>query len=110
MKRMAMMAGLGMLAAIAMALPAYEKIFESTYKVKAGSDLDKAKCMVCHVKKTGGGLNEYGKDLDKLVKASGGKKLTLEILKKAEQLDSNDNKIKNIDEIKADKLPGLKAE
>ena len=111
MKRIAMMAVLGTLAALALALPAFDKLFESTYKVKPGSDLGKAKCMVCHTKKMGGkGMNEYGKDLQKLIVASGGKKLTLEILKKAEHLDSNGNKVKNIDEIKGDKLPGLKSE
>lgn len=110
MKRLAMMAILGTLAALALAMPAFDKLFESTYKIKADSGLGKANCILCHVKKSGSGLNPYGADLKKQIDKSGGKKMTAEMFKAVEQLDSNGNKVKNIDEIKADKLPGLKTE
>jgi hypothetical protein len=58
----------------------------------------------------GGALNPYGQDMAKVMKADKTKKLTPAILKKIEQLDSNKNGRKNIDEIKADRNPGAKAE
>ena len=65
-----------------------------------------AACGVCHVKKTGGKLNLYGKDLQAAMKKDNAKKLTAEIFAKVEGLDSNKNGKKNCDEIKADVNPG----
>ena len=92
--------------AMAMAFSTFSKAFTETYKVKAGSNLANAACGVCHVKKTGGKLNAYGKDLQAAMKKDNSKKLTAEILGKVDNLDSNKNGKKNIDELKADVNPG----
>lgn len=91
---------------MAMALSTFSKTFNEKYAVKTGSTLSKAACGVCHVKPSGGKLNAYGKDLQVAMKAAGAKKLTAEVLAKVENLDSNKNGKKNIDEIKADVNPG----
>jgi len=82
--------------------------FDKTYAVEKDSVLGKSKCMVCHTDKAGKKLNLYGADLQKAMKAAGSKKLTAAIIKAVEQMDSNGNGKKNIDEIKADALPGKK--
>ena len=92
--------------AMAMAMSAFSKVFHEKYNVKAGSNLDKAACMVCHVKAKGGKLNAYGKDIAAAMKEAGVKKMTPAILAKVVNLDSNKNGKKNIDEIKADANPG----
>ncbi|MCX7801009.1 MAG: hypothetical protein N2109_11785 [Fimbriimonadales bacterium] len=92
------------LGVLAIAGPAWVGLFEKTYDVKAGSSLKKAKCAVCHTK--GKELNAYGKDLEKALK--GGKKPTVEVLRAVEQLDSDKDGVKNIDAIKADKVPATK--
>ncbi len=92
--------------AMAMSLSSFSKTFDEVYKVKKGSNLSTAACGVCHVKKTGGKLNAYGHDLQVALKAAGAKKVTAEILAKVENLDSNKNGKKNIDEIKGDCNPG----
>lgn len=107
MKRIATIFVISGLAAFVMAFGAIEKVFETTYKVKDGSNLDKAACSVCHVSPKGGKLNPYGKDLEALLKAEKTKKMTPAILSKAEGLDSDKDGVKNIDEIKNDCLPGV---
>jgi len=95
-------------AALAMAMPALGPVFEKTYKLPKTSELAKAKCGACHVSAKGGKLNPYGVDMQKVMKAAKTKKLTPELLKKIETLDSDKDGVKNIDEIKKDKLPGVK--
>ncbi len=93
--------------ATAMALSTFTKIFNDKYDVKAGSNLSKAACAVCHVKASGGKLNAYGKDLQAVLKAEKSKKLTPAMLAKVENLDSDKDGTKNGDEIKKDSNPGL---
>ena len=90
----------------ALATGSHMKVFGETYKVKAGSALGDAKCMVCHMTAKGGKLNPYGKDLQAALKKAETKKMTAEILKSVEGLDSNKDGVKNGDSIKKDKLPG----
>lgn len=92
------------LGVLAIAGPAWVGLFEKTYSVKPGSNLKKAKCAVCHTK--GKELNAYGKDLENALGES--KKPTVETLRAVEQLDSDKDGVKNIDAIKADKLPAKK--
>lgn len=101
-------AGLATLAISAIALGGFMTTFDKTYAIEKDSVLGKTKCMVCHTDKAGKKLNLYGVDLQKAMKAAGTKKLTAAILKAVEQKDSNANGKKNIDEIKADLLPGKK--
>lgn len=108
MRRMFSLVGVITLAAAATAMIGWNKPFETTYKIGKDSELAKAKCMVCHEKKTGGKLNAYGEDLGKVMKAAKAKKLTAELLKKVEALDSDGDGKKNIDEIKAGTNPGVK--
>lgn len=92
--------------ATAMALSTFSKVFVEKYGVKEGSDLAKNACAVCHVKPKGGKLNPYGKDIQVVMKAENAKKLTPAILAKVENLDSDKDGVKNIDEIKKDANPG----
>lgn len=94
--------------ASAMAMSTFEKTFEKHYSVKDGSNLDKAKCSVCHLKLTGGKLNPYGEDLKAAMAKAKVKKLNDEVIVSVESLDSNKNGKSNLDEIKADALPGAK--
>lgn len=94
------------IAALAMTLGNYNSMFHKTYDLKTTSTVGKANCMACHEKKSGGKLNSYGTDLQKAMKAAGAKKLTVDILKKVEGLDSNKNGKSNLEDIKADVLPG----
>lgn len=83
----------------AFATVAWGKAFKDLYKPKTDGVLAQAKCAVCHVNKTGGALNPYGKALKgKTVDAAG--------LKSVENLDSDKDGKTNIEEIKADRLPG----
>lgn len=92
-------------AALAMAKVNFVADFESTYGVKKTSALGKAKCAVCHVGKTVK-LNVYGKDLAEAMKREKTKVLTGSVLKKVEGLDSDKDETSNLDEIRADTLPG----
>ncbi|MCC7434442.1 MAG: hypothetical protein IT363_07135 [Methanoregulaceae archaeon] len=108
MKRLltvSMIAGLG---ALAMAFAPIGKAFDDHYKVAKDSGLKKAACAVCHVSPKGGKLNPYGLDMQAEMKKAKSKKLTPAILKELENLDSDKDGKKNIDEIKADSNPGLK--
>jgi hypothetical protein len=102
MKRVLTSATLCIIVTAAIAHPAFVGVFKTKYNVSPNSTLGKAKCLVCH--STGKKLNAYGLDLKKVT--NGAAKLTPEMLAKIEGLDSNKNGVKNVDEIKADKLPG----
>lgn len=89
-----------MLASAAMATIAWQKEFDRLYKPGADTELKKAKCAACHIERNGkGGLNAYGKALDK--KTAGA-----EALKSVENLDSDKDGFTNIQEIRAGTLPG----
>jgi hypothetical protein len=84
------------------------KAFDAKYpeaKAKLG------KCTTCHTvplpKKDNAPLNAYGKDLQKTINPKDPKKVP--DFAKVEQLDSNGDGVKNIDEIKAGTNPGEKA-
>jgi hypothetical protein len=106
-----MTAGMMALTVSAIAIPPYLKVFQTTYKIKDGSNLAKAGCKTCHVAPPE--LNPYGLDVKKQIEAA---KLdpkapeTLTklpgLLKKIEKLDSDKDGATNIAEIKADTLPG----
>lgn len=106
MKRLFTVFGLAGLCAMAMALSAFNKVFHDKYGIKDDSTLGKASCAACHMKATGGKLNPYGKDIQSAMKAERATKLSAAILGKVEGLDSDKDGKKNIDEIKADTMPG----
>lgn len=107
MKRILSTSTLMVMALTALALAPAMKLFDSTYGVKPDSTLGKAKCAVCHTTKMGGKkLNGYGKALQDAMAAEGAKKLTVEILKKVEAMDSDKDGMSNVAEIKADRTPG----
>lgn len=108
MKRIFVMCALLGTFAIASALTAFSKTFNETYKVEKGSALDKAACMVCHLGAKGGKLNPYGLDVQKEMKIEKQKAVNKQVLTKVEQLDSDKDGVKNIDEIKKDTNPGSK--
>lgn len=94
---------------LAVSMVASMKVFDATYDIKPDSQLGKAKCMQCHLTMKGGKtLNAYGKDLQTAMKAKGTKKLTEDILKGVEKVDSDKDGMNNVDEIKADRNPGEK--
>ncbi|MCE9559096.1 MAG: hypothetical protein K8R88_09110 [Armatimonadetes bacterium] len=106
MKRSLMTMSLLGLTVFALATSAFLGVFTSTYKVKADSNLGKAKCGVCHMSAKGGKLNAYGKDIDAAMKKADSKKMTAAILKSVEGLDSDKDGTNNGAEIKKDSLPG----
>jgi hypothetical protein len=108
MKRLATVFGMTALAVFAFSMVPFTKLFGSAYGVKSGTKLGDAKCMVCHLSTKGGKLNAYGKDIDLVMKKQATKKMTLDHLKAVEEMDSDGDGFKNIDEIKADRLPGEK--
>ncbi len=107
MKRFLTLSGLAACSVVALALASFNSVFTKTYNIPADSPLAKASCAVCHVKKFGGKLNAYGKDMQVVMKAANTKKLTAEILHKIDNLDSTKTGTKNIDKIKAGKNPGV---
>jgi hypothetical protein len=106
MKRFATVIGLSGLAAMAFALSSYSKVFNEAYKVGKDSHLAKAACGVCHVSAKGGKLNAYGLDVQTVMKAAGTKKMSADILKKVDGMDSDKDGVKNGDEIGKDRMPG----
>lgn len=104
--RIGMIAGLTALAATALALPSMMKDFNANYKLGKNSALTKAGCVVCHVEKNKPKLNPYGEALKKALGEAKTKKLSAEIFKKVETLDSDGDGATNGAEIKADTLPG----
>jgi hypothetical protein len=106
MKRLASVLALSGIAAMAFALSSYSKVFNETYKVGKDSHLAKAACGVCHASPKGGKLNAYGVDVQAAMKAAGTKKMSGDILKKVEGMDSDKDGMKNVDEIGKDRAPG----
>lgn len=93
--------------ASAMALSMFSKVFDKTYDISKDSNLGKHACQVCHVGPKGGKvLNNYGKDVQAAMKKMGVKKVSPEVLKAVEGLDSSKTGVKNIVLIKKDKFPG----
>ncbi|HWA83199.1 MAG TPA: thrombospondin type 3 repeat-containing protein [Fimbriimonadaceae bacterium] len=106
MKRMISTTTLLGLAVAAMALGSMFKVVQETYKFKPESAAATAKCMLCHVKKTGGALNPYGVDLKAALKGS--KNLTPAVLRSIDSKDSDGDGVKNGAELTAGANPGVK--
>jgi mono/diheme cytochrome c family protein len=100
-----LMAALVVPAVAVLALPTMVKEFADVAKVKKGGVLEKAKCAVCHVGMTPK-LNPYGKDMKEAMAALKTKKINAEVLKAIEAKDSDEDGVKNGDEIKKDTNPG----
>jgi len=101
----ALATGLLFIGSTAWAKPPFLATFKKTYNVKKDTTLDKAGCTICHMPKKIT-WNPYGLDVRKALKQAKAAMLTPAILKKVEQLDSDKDGVKNLDEIKADALPG----
>jgi hypothetical protein len=97
--------GLVVLSGAVLAMPSFLVTFKSTYKVPKDSALDKASCAACHIGKSIK-LNPYGLDLKKVLQDTKTMKMTAEILKKVEDMDSDKDGVKNGEEIKKGTLPG----
>ena len=98
---------LGLFPDTAQAFPQFLAVVKTTYSLKAGGVLDSKRCGVCHADPAGGGaLNPYGKDVKSFLKAAGGKPLSAEGLHALDAKDSDGDGFANIDEFKADTLPG----
>lgn len=97
--------GFAAITATSFALPGFLSEFQKTYKAPKGSALDKAACTTCHIGRTTK-LNPYGADVKKAMLAMKGKKVTADVLKKVEQLDSDKDGVKNLAEITKGTLPG----
>jgi hypothetical protein len=106
MKRLTTTTAIAALTVCAFALSSFVSVFQSTYKLPDDSPLVKAKCSLCHTSKAGGKLNAYGKDLQAALRKANTKKLTPEIIRSVDALDSNKNGVKNNEEIKSGKFPG----
>jgi hypothetical protein len=106
MKRLTSITVVFGLAIIALATGGMSKITSETYKYPTASDAAKAKCMLCHTTKMGGKLNPYGTDLKAALKGS--KTLTAATLHSIDAKDSDGDGVKNGDELKAGKNPGIK--
>ncbi len=103
--RVIAIAGLLVYAAVAVGLPSYTTDFSGNYKIRKGSKIEKAGCAVCHVGETVK-LNPYGNDLAKTLADAKSDSLTSAVFRKVEGLDSDKDGVTNLDEIKADTLPG----
>ncbi len=89
------------------AFPQFLPLVKSTYKVKNNGTIDTKKCGVCHADPGGGGeLNPYGSDIKTFLKAARTRTLSTEILHSMDEKDSDGDGFADIDEFKADTLPG----
>lgn len=86
----------------ALALPSFKPLLGQAYKVPKGSKLDA--CLPCHT--AGVKLNVYGADLKKVLETAKTKKLTADLMKKVDTLDSDKDGAKNVDELKKGTNPG----
>lgn len=106
MKRLLSTSGFLGLAVAALALGSMVKVAQDTYKFPASSAAGQAKCQLCHATKMGGKLNPYGNDLKTALKGS--KTLTAAVMHSIDAKDSDGDGVKNGDELKAGKNPGIK--
>lgn len=98
---------LGLFPGTAHAFPQFLPIVRTTYSVKAGGSIDKKSCGICHVDSAGGGaVNPYGKDVKSFLKAAKTQTLNAAVLHSFDARDSDGDGFANIDEFKADTLPG----
>ena len=102
MKRIFAGAAIFVIVTGAIGSPTFLTVFKEKYRISADSNLGKAKCAICHT--SGKKLNPYGADLKTAL--GGQKRLTSAVLAKVEGLDSTKSGSKNVDKIRADKLPG----
>ena len=98
--------GMILASAMAVAMPTWTSEFNNHYKVGKDSALKKANCGLCHQGMTVTKFNPYGDDLKKVMAELKIKKVSAEAFKKIEDLDSDKDGVKNIEEIKADTCPG----
>jgi hypothetical protein len=88
------------LALVVMAEPAHLQMFRRIEKSPPRSQLDKARCLTCHIKPGGGKkLNPYGLDFR-------GNGANEESLRKIRPLDSDQDGSTNASEVEAGTLPG----
>lgn len=106
MKRLLSAVALLGVAGMVFALSTFNKTFNENYKVKPDSKLGKLACMVCHTGAHGGKLNPYGVDVKSAMKTANVRKVTTEVLKAVEGLDSDKDGMKNGEEIRKDRNPG----
>jgi hypothetical protein len=106
MKRIISTTTLFGLAVCVFALGTMVKVVQDTYKFPTTSAAGTAKCTLCHTGKMGGKLNGYGNDLKTALKGS--KILTAAALHSVDAKDSDGDGVKNGDELKAGKNPGVK--
>lgn len=91
----------------AQAFPQFLTVVKATYAVKTGGTIDAKRCGVCHTDSAGGGaVNPYGKDVKSFLKATATQTLTSAGLHSLDARDSDGDGFANIDEFKADTLPG----
>lgn len=96
---------LALISTATLARPQFAQVMRSKYKPARGSALVTATCSACHLGDKVR-LNSYGKDLQKVMVATGNQKPGNAILIKVEKLDSDKDGVKNIVELKAGSLPG----
>jgi len=104
--KIGMTGGLALIATAALAMPAFVKDFETFYKVDDKNALKKEGCAICHVSKTSFKYNSFGQDVKKVWAELKVKKFNADVAKKLDDLDSDKDGVKNVDEIKAGTLPG----
>ncbi len=91
--------------AAAQARPEFWDDYVKHYGIKDGSTLYKTKCQTCHTSRPPQ-RNDYGRAVRTAYRnAKPGQKMP-DVFKAVEDLDSDKDGAKNIDEIKADSLPG----
>jgi mono/diheme cytochrome c family protein len=79
--------------------------FKATYNLNAGSKILKANCSICHLPNNVRKENVYGAPMVAPMRALGKRKVTPEILRALDNLDSDGDGATNIEEITADTLP-----